>query len=156
MEEVPLAFHECQHILCRAPDFKKHLQNHMCNVTNYILKSCFILISSMSSLIPLIFFVLFADLAVTSKMTNKPECMCFWNWYFWMFNIYLSLSTYLSIVPQKGHHQKTQRQGSLSRSSHLSFVLMREMGFLSPQKMPMDPEKPAIPLEYHMWVVPLK
>ncbi len=40
---------------------------------------------------------------------------------------------YLSIVPQKGHHQKTQRQGSMSRISHLSFVLMREMGLVSPK-----------------------
>ncbi len=85
---------ECQHILCHAPDFKKHLQNHgVCNVTSYILKSCFILISSMLSLIPLIVLYCLQILLLQAKLPTS-QCMCFWYWYFWMFNIYWSLSTY--------------------------------------------------------------
>lgn len=150
---------ECQHILCRAPDFKKHLQNHgVCNVTSYILKSCFILISSMLSLIPLIFLYCLQILLLQAKLPTS-QCMCFWYWYFWMFNIYWSLSTYCLYIFVYCSSERPSSENPKARQ-HVQeqppvICIDERNSILSPQKMPMDPEKPAMPLEYHIWVVPL-
>ncbi len=130
---------ECQHILCRATDIKKHLQNQgIGNITSYILKSCLILISSMLSLIPLIFFVLFADRDLLQAKLPTSQCKCFWYWYFWMFNIYWSLSTYClyTFVYCSSYGPSSENPKSPTRQPPVICIDERNRIFVCPKKCP--------------------
>ncbi len=113
---------ECQHILCRAPDFKKHLQNHgVCNFTSFEVMFHFDFIHVKFSS-PHLFCIVCRSCCY--KQNDQQASVCAFDTGISECLIFIGLClhivfTYLSIVPQKGHHQKTQRQGSMSRSSHL-------------------------------------